>query len=81
LDTVGAQRRQVRWIEEAEDPEFEERLLHELEVRRRVRQEERVRKAQERRSRRLFAFFALITLALVITIAYGVVTIARTHFG
>ena len=78
---VSSRPRQVRWIEEADDPELEERLVQELEARREARREERVRRAQEKRSRRIFLLFAMITLALVVAIGYAVVTIARTHFG
>jgi Flp pilus assembly protein TadB len=80
---VARQRQQpsIRWIEEAEDPELERRLLQELEQRRRARHEERHRRALEKRSRRLFALYALVTLALVVTIGYGVLTLSRSVFG
>ena len=75
------QQRSIRWIEEAEDPELERRLIQELEQRRRARHEERNRRALEKRSRRLFALYALVTLALVVTIGYGVLTLSRSVFG
>ena len=78
---VSSRPRQVRWIEEADDPELEERLVRELEARRDARREERVRRVQEKRARRLFLLFAVVTLALVVAIGYAVVAIARTHFG
>jgi Flp pilus assembly protein TadB len=79
---VARQRQQrIRWIEEAEDPELERRLIQELEQRRRARHEERHRRALEKRSRRLFALYALVTLALVVTIGYGVLTLSRSVFG
>jgi len=46
-----------------------------------VRSEERVRRAREKRARRVFLLFSLVTLALVIAIGYAVLAIARTHFG
>ena len=73
--------RSIRWIEEAEDPELEKRLLVELEQRRQARREDLRRRALEKRSRRLFLLYAVVTLALVVTIGYGVVTISRTIFG
>jgi hypothetical protein len=78
---VSSRPRQVRWIEEADDPELEERLVKELEARREARREERVRRAQDKRSRRMFLLFSLVTLALVTAIGYAVVAIARAHFG
>jgi hypothetical protein len=78
---VSSRPRQVRWIEEADDPELEERLVHELEARREARREERVRRAQEKRSRRIFLLISVVTLALVVAIGYAVVAIARSHFG
>jgi hypothetical protein len=73
--------RSIRWIEEAEDPELEKRLLVELEQRRQARREDLHRRALEKRSRRLFLLYAVVTLALVVTIGYGVITISRTIFG
>ena len=78
---VSGRPRQVRWIEEADDPELEERLVLELAARRDARREERVRRVQEKRSRRMFLLFSVVTLALVVAIGYAVVAIARTHFG
>ena len=78
---VSGRPRQVRWIEEADDPELEERLVRELAARRDARREERVRRVQEKRSRRMFLLFSVVTLALVVAIGYAVVAIARTHFG
>lgn len=75
------QPRPIRWVEEADDPELEERLVRELAVRRDARRAERVHRAAERRSRRLFLLFALVTLALVAAISYGAYAIGRGLFG
>jgi hypothetical protein len=75
------QQRSIRWVEEAEDPELERRLIVELEQRRRARQEDRHRRAADKRSRRLFLLYALVTLALVVTIGYGVLTLSRSVLG
>jgi len=72
--------RRVRWIEEADDPDLEAQLLRELEARRDARHEVRRQREVEKRARRLFWLFSLLVLALVGTIGYGVLTIARTIF-
>ena len=71
---------QIRWVEEAEDPELEARLVQELEHRRRARREVKQVEAARRRSRRLFRLIVLVMLALVVTIGYGVVVLTRSLF-
>ena len=73
--------RRVRWVEEAEDPELEERLQEELERKRLERIADRERRVAEKRSRRLFTLFVLVALALVVVIGYGVLVVMRTQLG
>jgi hypothetical protein len=75
------QPRPVRWIEEAEDPELEARLVEELGARSRARREDRERRRRERRSRAGFLFLCALLVALVALIAYGAYAIAHAVFG
>jgi hypothetical protein len=78
---VAQQPRPVRWIEEAEDPELEARLVQELTARSRARREDRERRRRERRSRAGFLFLCALLVALVALIGYGAYAIAHAVFG
>jgi cell division septal protein FtsQ len=78
---VAQQPRPVRWIEEAEDPELEARLVQELGARSRARREERERRRRDRRSRVAFLFLCALLVALVALIGYGAYAIAHAVFG
>jgi cell division septal protein FtsQ len=78
---VDEERRPIRWVEEAEDPEFEAQLVRELERRRRARREERERRRRERRSRLAFWLLVLVGVAVVAALGYGARELARSAFG
>jgi hypothetical protein len=68
----------VHWIEEAQDPELEQQLVREMEARRHARRAAAARKAAERRGRRLFVLFAVVSLGLAGALAYGALQILRS---
>src|SRR4029077_10706747 len=73
--------RRTRWKDRADDPELERELIEELDRRRRGREEDRERRALERRSRWLIWLFVLLTVAAAAAIGYGPVEVARAVFG
>jgi hypothetical protein len=78
---MAPRRAPVRWVEEAEDPELEARLIRELEHRRIARRVEHERRRRERRAGAAFWLVTLVALALAAAIAYGAFEIARALFG
>ena len=63
--------RRTRWKDRADDPELERELIDELDRRRRAREEDRERRALERRSRWVIWLFVLLTAAAAAAIGYG----------
>jgi hypothetical protein len=73
--------RRSRWKDRADDPELERELIEELDRRRRGREEDRERRALERRSRWVIWLFVLLTVAAAVAIGYGALELARSVFG
>ena len=73
--------RRTRWKDRADDPELERELIEELDRRRRGREEDRERRALERRSRWVIWLFVLLTVAAAAAIGYGALELARSLFG
>ena len=73
--------RRTRWKDRADDPELERELIEELDRRRRAREEDRERRALERRSRWVIWLFVLLTAAAAAAIGYGALEVARSLFG
>jgi hypothetical protein len=73
--------RRTRWKDRADDPELERELIEELERRRLAREEDRERRAQERRSRWVIWLFVLLTVTAAAAIGYGALELARSLFG